>query len=532
MTNYIIIILFLIIFGSLPILRTDFFVMYIIQLKNYRLDRIRDFLWTPEWKRAFWNKTLLAYVVVFILYYVSYLFFNNSFFFPLSRVLIGMLFLDSIYVLRKIKRGSLLIPKMTKRSIMLSIMVIGVQIIIFLAGYFMQHFFIAMLILLLWVYFIVGLSTAVLSPFVRYQKKKIFASANNRMRKYTPITVWITWSFWKSSVKTMLSQLIPKKFNTVSTPENINTETWVSQVILDNITKHTDYFISEMWAYKKWEIRLLGDIVNHKYWFLTGIWNQHLSLFKNQENISKAKREIVESVLQKKWKLYLNTQAFSFLRKAGINAHSYKSILVSYWVDEWDAQARDLQHVWELTKFKFMYKDKQRNLETNLLWRHNLINLSWVLAFLVDQWISPNVLRDNLKNMKVPSKTLQVHILKSSVTLIDDSYNLSVDGLYAGLEFMQHFDWEKILVLDDILELWTRSKKIHYEIGKKISKYELDKIFLVWKNYRKDIKSGLEISWFQSNRIFYKWDLALLKTISSGVVLLEWRDAGKLFQWL
>ena len=395
MNNYLIIILFLIIFGILPILRTDFFVMYIIQLKNYRGDRLRDFLCTSEWRKAFWNRTLISYAIVFLLYYVSYLFFNNSFFFPLSRVLVGMLFLDSVYVLRKIKGGNLLIPKITKRSIMLSSMVIGSQIIIFLTGYFLQHFFIAICILLLWVYIIVGLSTAILSPFVWYQKKKIFARANTKMKKLTAISIWITWSFWKSSVKTMLFQLIPTKFNTISTPENINTETGVSQIILNNITKHTDYFISEMWAYKKWEIRLLGEIVNHKYWFLTGIWNQHLSLFKSQENISQAKREIVESVLQKKWKLYLNIQALSFLRQAGINALSYKAILISYGIEEWDAQVRDLQHKWEFTCFKFIYHKKERDLETNLLWKHNLINLTWVLAFLVDQWINPKRQREN-----------------------------------------------------------------------------------------------------------------------------------------
>ena len=43
--------------------------------------------------------------------------------------------------------------------------------------------------------------------------------------------------------------------------------------------------------------------------------------------------------------------------------------------------------------FNFTYKDIDKNFETNLIWEHNIINLTWIIAFCIDMWI-------NIKNTK------------------------------------------------------------------------------------------------------------------------------------
>gem|GEM_PF-6516257 len=48
MEKMLLLILLFCIFGVLPVLRTNFFALYILQLKEYRRDRIKDFLSTKE----------------------------------------------------------------------------------------------------------------------------------------------------------------------------------------------------------------------------------------------------------------------------------------------------------------------------------------------------------------------------------------------------------------------------------------------------------------------------------------------------
>ena len=64
------------------------------------------------------------------------------------------------------------------------------------------------------------------------------------------------------------------------------------------IDKFTDYFIAEMGAFKKGEIKYLCDYVKPTYGILTKIGTAHLESFGSQENIQKGKFELIESLPQ------------------------------------------------------------------------------------------------------------------------------------------------------------------------------------------------------------------------------------------
>lgn len=507
----------LILFSILPIINKYLFWFYVIQLKEYRLDRFREYISTLQWKKAILNFWAYIEIPVFIIvlgYYLNPLLENTIY-----SVVVSLLFLETIFVISKIVKKHLFFPKITSRFLLTFFIFIFVEIVFFLLC---KNIFLFILINLVLPFLFIFLSVFISLPLVNKIKKKKLLEAKLRSKITTnPIKIGITWSYWKSSVKEYLSQILEQNHKVLKTPKNINTELWISDLIIKKLKNKFDYFVVEMWAYKIWEIETLWDIVNHKYGFLTAIWNQHLALFWWIKNTIKGKSEIAKKVLENKWILYINWDDKN-IRKANFNK---KLNIVKYGIkDNCDAKSDIIEVKKMITKFDFYYKWSKTTFKTNLIWTHNIINITWILAFCFDIWLDKDELKSILLNIKMPENTLCIEKHKD-IIFIDDTYNLSEWWLYAWLEALSYFKDvnRKILVLDDILELWKKSGKIHFDIWKKIWKNKLvDKVFYVWINNKDDFIKWLVAWWFKVSNII--WDLDWIK--SGDIILFEWRKSG------
>lgn len=504
--------IFLILF-TIPFIYRFFFWSYVFQLKEYRFDRLKEYLQTPQWKNALFSKFLLPLEILLLVSWISLFFFENE---NLKYFIFWILSIFNLIYIFKFLKNNIFLPKFTFRYLLIYLISIS---FIWLYSYFFFHYFFYILILV-FPYLLIFLSNFLILPYVKFSKWLVIKRASKKSKKFPNlITIWITWSYWKSSVKEYLAFLLSNSWKTLSTPENINTEIWVSRVILNKLDETYKYFVCEMWAYKIWEIKLLWEIVNHKYWFLTAIWTQHIAIFWNQENIKIWKSEISKSVLKNNWTLYINwdnenIRNNNFLEK-WIN-------IVKYWNFEWsDASFSVNNFENSFLNFDFIYKWVTHKLKTNLLWDHNILNLTWVLAFLVDIWIDIKSLKESLTTIPKPKHTLDV-INHGDFTLIDDTYNLSVDGLYAWIDILKYFNWNKILVLDDILELWKNSDAIHFWVWEYVWKSKVfDKVLYVWTNYKKSFYNWLKYAFFNENNIIKSLD----EIYGQSVILFEWRKA-------
>lgn len=382
--------------------------------------------------------------------------------------------------------------------------------------------------------FIVFLSIFTTIPIVSRKKKNKINSAIKKSKNITsPKKVAITGSYWKSSVKTYLNQILSSKYNTLSTPENINTELWVSWIVLNKLNKEHDYFVAEAWAYKKWEISLLWDIINHKDWFLTWIGTQHLWLFWSQENIKQWKFEILEKVIQNKWKLYVNydnAHIRDYLDENNIEL----SYIIKYSLQNKDAdihsQITEIKNA--ITHFNVFYNDEKYEFKTTLIGNHNILNLCWVIAYCFDTWMSYEEIQKWLNNVTAPKNTLEVHRQWKTI-LIDDSYNLSEDWLFAWLDAAQSFgkDIPIHLILDDILELWKDAEKKHSSIAVNIVKnYNIKSVLFTWKNYKESFKKWLIDANAEELLINKIEEWIEEKSETEVIYLFEWRGAWMYFK--
>lgn len=512
----------LLILAILPFFYKYTFWFYTIQLKEYRWDRFREYLSTKQAKSAIINIWSVIELPLFIISF--FIFINSSFEIIIYNVLFIFLLMQNIFVFYKLIKRNILKPKLTSRLLFTLVLFLSfLSLSLFFIIKYKLNYIIYTYILFSFLFapVITFLIIFISLPFVNYFKNKKINKAIKISNKISnPIKIWITGSFWKSSVKEYLSSILEQDWETLKTPENINTELWVSSIIINKLKNNYKYFVAEMWAYKIWEIDLLWKIVNHKYWFLTAIWNQHLALFWSQENIKKAKSEIKNSVLKNNWTLYINWENENIR-----NIKFEKQLnIIKYWNFDWsDVKFNILWIKQWITEFELEYKNSKNIFKTSLIWKHNILNLCWVLAFCIDLWIKINDLQKYIINIKAPKNTLNI-IKNENYTLIDDSYNLSKDWLLAWIDVLNSFNnSEKILFLDDILELWKDSGNIHYELAKNIAKTKIKYILYCWINYKDYFIKWLIDWWFKKEQIINSTE-----NISKwSVILLEWRKSLK-----
>ncbi len=519
----------LLVLAILPLWYKFGFWLYVTQLKEYRWDRFVEYLRTAQWKNALFQFWFFIEIPVLIL---SLLIFVSSYLeVMIYSVVIYFLIFQNFYVLWKMYRTRFLKPKITWRMVILSL-AISFNIVLFSSlVFFWLHSFIYVFILsfITFPYFIITVWNLILYPAVYRKKHAIINNAILKSERIKDvIKIWVTWSYWKTSIKEFLWAILEKEWKLLKTPKNINTELWVSGIVLNELNDSYDYFLAEMWAYRVWEIEDLWKIVNHKYWFLTAVWNQHLWLFWSIENIKRAKSEIAKKVLENDWVLYVNwddknIREIEFPKKLK---------LVRYSLKQWDSDVKS-EIIWFedlITEFMVSYKWDEYTFKTNLIWKHNILNLTWVIAFCLDMWISVKNLKKYLIKMHAPEWTMKIENIKYqtengevNLTLLDDSYNLSEQWLIAWLKVARMFSGEKILVLDDVLELWKEANFIHFNLWMKIAKNSyVDKIFYVWVNYRNDFIKWLAAWGFDKSLLLNKlWEVE-----KDTVILFEWRRSG------
>jgi UDP-N-acetylmuramoyl-tripeptide--D-alanyl-D-alanine ligase len=517
----------LLIVSALPILYKYSFWLYAIQLKEYRWDRFKEYLTTPQWFSAIFSFWFLIELPLIIA--TSTIFFDPMFEIIIYPVIFYFLIIQNIFVIWKMIRKKIIKPKMTSRLLItvfiLWIGIIGtIYYILLWTHYKLTYIYIFSSLLISPI--IIFIAILITLPLVHFLKNRRIKRAINKSKNTTkPVKIWITGSYGKSSIKEFLGSILEKEWNTLKTPENNNTEMSVSALINNKLNNTYDYFVAEMWAYKRGEIQTLGKIVNHKHWFLTSVGTQHIGLFWNIENTKTAKAEIAEKVLKNEWNLYINREN-EHIRKIKFNK---KLNTVKYWNHKWsDTKYKIIKTNLSETQFELEYKKKKYTFKTNIIWEHNILNISWVIACCLDLWIEEKNIKKHLTSLTSPKNTLEI-IKTKNYTLINDSYNLPENGLLAALKVLNTLEGEKILIMDDIFELWKKSEEIHKNLWKKIAQEKsIDKVCYIWKNFKKHFTKWLKEWWLKELDIIQSLD-----TLKKGsIILFEWRNSKKYFDKL
>jgi len=333
--------------------------------------------------------------------------------------------------------------------------------------------------------------------------------------------IGITGSFGKTSVKNILSTILSEKYKICPTPSSYNTPLGLAKTILSNLKDDDEIFIAEMGAKQVGDISELCEMVKPNVAVVTGVGNQHLLTFGTVENIVKTKSELVEFVLEQKGNVYVNTDG-GF---AGEIAEKYPKV-TSVSLEKNRFNISEIVTSKNGSSFVLELDGKKKKCKTILLGKHNISNILLACSVAIDLGLSFDEIVSGIEKLHSVSHRLEIIKSSSIYTIIDNSYNSSVQGSEASIEVLSQFEGKKFVITPGLVELGKEQFNANFEFGKSMAKV-CDYVIVDSTINFDAINSGLLFAGFDKSHILRAGSLSqavkVLNTLAEpdDVVLFE-----------
>ncbi len=283
----------------------------------------------------------------------------------------------------------------------------------------------------------------------------------------------------------MITDLLHEKYKVLKTLGSHNTDIGIAERILSSDLAKYDFFVCEMAAYKRGEIAQICSMLKPKIEIgvITGINEQHQSLFGSIKNTQRAKFELIEAV-----------------NPGGVAIFNGKSKYIEKMIN------------WAKNKNLKVIIDKASI--SNLPTLTQNLSLAKNVAKIVG--VSEDEIKRGIEKAQLPEKTMNI-TKKGNLYLIDNTFNSNPEGVYAALEYLETFRGTKVFILQPLIELGKYTSEIHKKIGEKAASI-CDYIVVTNKNFFSDLKTGVK-----NNKIL----ISKIPKIFQGVILFQGKEAEK-----
>ncbi len=494
-------------------LRRILFFLYFWQIKEYRLDRFLEE--TKRRKKIIFSNVFFLALAVLLLWFI---FFDNR---PLSEILVFTLYLFfGLYSLLVFWKEKWSFPQFTKKMLVLFGFITVVQGILVLQ--FFNHFFLFILVLEILFPVFIFLCVKTIQIPVYFAKKRIIRKAKKMAGDLSELAViGITGSYGKTFTKEVVYRLLAKRFKTLKTSKHINTEIGIAKTVLQKLKQEYKFFVCEIAAYRRSEVKAICDIVKPKIGILTGINQQHLALFGSQENIIKGKYELIESLPRDGLAVFNgdNKYCLELYKKTNKpkRIYSLQRDLDGLVPDVW---AEGIKIEKDTSSFRIVCKDGETgDFRIKLLGRHNILNILGAVCAVKEFGISLQEIVETCAKLETELGGMVLRKGINGLNIIDSSYSSNPDGVISALDYLKIWklsppspssnsspsqregedkegggrereeDVKLVIVMPCLIELGQASKEIHRMLGKKIAQV-CDLAIITTKDRFKEIQEG------------------------------------------
>jgi len=483
---------FLIIFFWFVIFGKKFlFWSWLWQLKEYHRGRFLDHFRTDKGKKLIFNP-LLAIKLILLLGFVFY-----SGILPAYLFLV-LFFLEFIFTSVAFFRKKIKIPVITRKTgIILSAgLSFGLLTVSFLSGARTSFRQIAFIILIMDILAPLISTTLVLvfQPLtVALRDRLLEAARKRREAAKNLLVIGITGSYGKTSMKEFLATILAGKYKVLKTKEHQNSEVGISNCIIDNLQEDHEIFVVEMGAYNKGGIKLLTNIARPKIGLLTGINEQHMATFGSLEKTISAKFELIESLPEDG--LAILNYDDPRVKKQKVTDYNSKLKNVRFYSlsdKEADIWSENITVEKECVRFKVKTKDGHAfDFQLNALGPHSVRNFLGAVCCAKYLGMSFSEISRAATEINKQQSGMELKKGIKGLSVIDATYSSNPTGIMAHLDYLKIWPGKKIIVMPCLIELGKASKRIHEQIGEKISEV-CDLAVITSRDKFKELKKGFE----------------------------------------
>lgn len=287
---------------------------------------------------------------------------------------------------------------------------------------------------------------------------------------YNIPVVGVTGSVGKTSTKDIIASVVSQKYKTLKTEGNNNNHIGVPKTILR--LKDEEAAVVEMGMNHLGEIEALANISMPTLAVITNVGTSHIGNLGSRQNILKAKLEILEGMKEKK--IVINNDNDLLHKWYEENKNNYEIITFGI-VNDSDFMAEDIILNDYGSSFICEAKGEKISINVPVVGEHYIYNALCAVAVGKTLDLTDEQIEAGIENVQIAKKRMEIVNLKNNVTLVNDTYNASLESVKEALKYISNISsGRKIAVLGDILELGEFSSQIHEKIGKEVARQKID----------------------------------------------------------
>lgn len=346
--------------------------------------------------------------------------------------------------------------------------------------------------------------------------------ADYKLKNANIPVIAITGSVGKTSTKDMIYSVVSKKYNVLKTKGNFNNLIGLPFTVLE--LKDENAIVLEMGMNHLNEISTLSKIAKPDIAVITNVTSSHIGLLGSQENILKAKLEIIDGLKPNGVLIYNNDN--EYLHNSDIKVNKY-----TYGIhNQSDLMATNIEFT---DKAKFNIVDNAGHggtdpgtFEIKVNTESFILNSLAAIAVGIKLDIPFNDINDALKDFELTGGRLEDETLKNGIRLINDAYNASLDSIKNAIDYLLNIkDRRHVAIIGDIFELGDYSQSIHKQVGEFIAKSKVNYLIAIGNDARYIFERAMEcgmnpayIKYFPDKESSYDYLKSFLKPNDAVIV--------------
>ncbi|MDR2167191.1 MAG: UDP-N-acetylmuramoyl-L-alanyl-D-glutamate--2,6-diaminopimelate ligase [Clostridiales bacterium] len=291
--------------------------------------------------------------------------------------------------------------------------------------------------------------------------------------------IGITGSSGKTSAKDMVAAVLATRFNVVKTMGNFNNEIGLPMTIF-RINEATEVAVLEMGMNNRHEIHRLGKIARPDLAVITNIGVAHIENLGSQEEIFKAKSEIMDFLAADGRIFLYGDDEFLMRYREREGAIFYgRNARNSYRPENERAEGLG-GSTYKIT----LSGGEKATINVPTAGRHMVTNSLAAVAIGDYLGLSGEEIARGLANFQPSGMRMDIIETKSGLRIIADCYNANPDSMKAALEVLALAEGETTAILGDMFELGEDSAELHYKTGREAARLCIGTIICVGKEAR------------------------------------------------